>query len=189
MLHKIDCIIEIHDARVPFTGRNTKFQKQLAETRPHYLILNKMDLCDPSLNERVEKKITEMERIEKITFTNLKTNNQIRRVLPDVLRMVDKSERYQRTDKSEINILVTGIPNVGKSSFINQILNYYVKGKGAVAKKGAQPGVTRSVQEKIKLSSSPLVYIYDTPGILEPIFENPVIDPLKLAACGELIVV
>lgn len=184
MLRNIDCIIEIHDARVPFTGRNTRFQKQLTETRPHYLILNKVDLCDHSIKDQIIKKIKDEEKIDQILYTNLLTNNDIKRVLPTVLKMVRSSERYQRSNSPEINILVSGIPNVGKSSFLNQILNMYVKGKGSIAKKGAQPGVTRSVQEKVRLSSNPLIYIYDTPGILEPRFDDPIIDPLKLAACG-----
>lgn len=84
--------------------------------------------------------------------------------------------------------MVTGIPNVGKSTFINQITNFYRRGKGTVAKQGALPGVTRAIQEQIKISSNPLVYIYDTPGILEPRFGNNIEDRLKLAACGQFLI-
>lgn len=206
-LHRIDCIIEVHDARVPFTGRNTKFQKQLSEIRPHYLLLNKVDLCDQSSNEIVIDKIKNEENIQKVIYTNLKTSNQIHNILPDVMNMVRKSERYQRSNRAEINLMVTGIPNVGKSTFINRIINLYVKGRGTIAKQGSSPGVTRSVQERIKILTHPLVYIFDTPGIfklifwikihlnlfyvkstgiLEPRFENPIEDPLKLAACDLL---
>ena len=185
-LHRYDCIVEVHDARVPFTGRNTKFHRQLAELRPHILILNKVDLCDQSLNDAVVEKITKKERIEKVIYTNLRTSLQLDKdFLPHIMRMIRKSERFQRTDRNEINLMVTGIPNVGKSTFINQISNLYTPGKGVVARKGAMPGVTRTVQERIKVSTNPLIYILDTPGILEPKFEDPVEDPLRLAACGE----
>lgn len=184
-LHRYDCIVEIHDARVPFTGRNTKFHRQLTELRPHILVLNKVDLCDRSLNDAIAEKITKEEGIQKVIFTDLRTRLQLNEgFLPHILKMIRHSERYQRTDRNEINLMVTGIPNVGKSTFINQISNVYTPGKGVVARKGAMPGITRAVQERIKVSTNPLIYILDTPGILEPKFENPIEDPLKLAACG-----
>lgn len=98
--------------------------------------------------------------------------------------MVRQSDRYRRGDSEDINLLVLGIPNVGKSTFINKIRNHIIGQKQQVARVGDRPGVTRAVQEKIKISFDPLVYIYDTPGIMQPTFVDRVEDPLKLAACG-----
>jgi ribosome biogenesis GTPase A len=100
------------------------------------------------------------------------------------LKLVRGSDRYRRSDSEDINLLVLGIPNVGKSTFINKIRNQITGQKQQVAKVGDRPGVTRAVQEKIKISYDPLVYIYDTPGIMQPTFQDKIEDPLKLAACG-----
>lgn len=72
MLKNIDCIIEIHDARVPFTGRNTRFQTDVLSTRPHLLIQNKADLADTDCNQLVIDRIQQSERISEIMYTNLK---------------------------------------------------------------------------------------------------------------------
>lgn len=73
LLKNIDCVIEIHDARVPFTGRNTRFRTQVASVRPHLLVLNKVDLADQSLSLDVIERIKKSEGIDQVMFTNLKS--------------------------------------------------------------------------------------------------------------------
>ena len=81
ILKNIDCVIEIHDARVPFTGRNTRFRKGVTSVRPHLLVLNKMDLADPFYCEDIAKRIRLQEGIDKIIYTNLKnTSDSTRKV-------------------------------------------------------------------------------------------------------------
>jgi ribosome biogenesis GTPase A len=75
LLKNIDCVIEIHDARVPFTGRNARFRSQVSSARPHLLVLNKMDLTDPSLQTHVIDRIRQGEGIDQVMFTNLKSQS------------------------------------------------------------------------------------------------------------------
>lgn len=64
-----------------------------------------------------------------------------------------------------------GVPNVGKSTLINRLRNFHLKQSNAV-RVGAEPGITRSIQSKVKINQNPLVYIYDSPGVLEPTFKE-----------------
>lgn len=75
LLKNIDCVIEIHDARVPFTGRNTRFRSQVASARPHLLVLNKMDLTDPASRTSVINRIRKSEGIDQVVYTNLKSQS------------------------------------------------------------------------------------------------------------------
>lgn len=71
------------------------------------------------------------------------------------------------------SLLVMGIPNVGKSTVINRLRNVYLNKAGRAAVSGAHAGVTRAVMEKIKICESPRkIYLFDTPGILEPSFHQ-----------------
>ncbi|KAG8544066.1 hypothetical protein GDO81_023132 [Engystomops pustulosus] len=83
----------------------------------------------------------------------------------------------------EISIMVTGIPNVGKSSLINALRRTHLK-KGKASKVGGEPGITRSVLCRIQVSENPLIYLLDTPGVLSPRIES-VETGMKLALCGK----
>jgi len=80
--------------------------------------------------------------------------------------------------------MIIGIPNVGKSSVINRLRNYHLKQKSASAV-GAVPGITKSVLEKIKVSDNPCIYLFDSPGIMEPDITS-IEAGLKLALCRTL---
>lgn len=88
------------------------------------------------------------------------------------------------------NLLVMGIPNVGKSTVINRLRNVFLQKSGKATKIGSLAGVTRSVLEKIKICDNPKkIYLYDTPGILEPSFHrletNADIEAMmRCAVCG-----
>lgn len=77
------------------------------------------------------------------------------------------------SDDSSYNLLVMGIPNVGKSTVINRLRNIYLNKPGKATKIGPTAGVTRAVLEKIKICDHPRkLYLYDSPGILEPSFKT-----------------
>ncbi|CAE1281567.1 MTG1 [Acanthosepion pharaonis] len=160
-LKKVDCVIEIRDARIPISGNNPKFAG-LLRARPHLLILNKADLCDMSHKESVLEELHK-DGIQEVLWTNCK-------------------EQYKKTELSVYNVMVIGIPNIGKSSFINAVRRTHVQ-KGSATAVGAKAGITRSVIEKIKVSANPKIYVYDTPGVLAPEVKNISVG-MKLALCS-----
>lgn len=73
-LKQVDCIIEVHDARIPFSGRNTEFHYTLTSARPHILLLNKKDLIERDLYASIKKKLIDDPElgVENVIFTNAK---------------------------------------------------------------------------------------------------------------------
>ncbi|XP_073542197.1 mitochondrial ribosome-associated GTPase 1-like isoform X2 [Phyllobates terribilis] len=163
-LGKVDCIVEVHDARIPLSGRNPLFKEYLG-IKPHLLILNKMDLADLSHEKRI---VTHLEKHGdgKVIYTDCIGNGNINQTL-------------------DISIMVTGIPNVGKSSLVNALRRMHLR-KGKASKVGGEPGITRSVLFKIQVSENPLIYLLDTPGVLSPQVES-VETGMKLALCGTIL--
>lgn len=168
-LKMVDCVIEVHDARIPFSGRNTDFRSTVTGIRPHILVLNKNDLSDQSTYEKVADKIRREEGIENILFTNCKDQMcpGIKKLIPLTKRLIGNSNRYNRSEETEFNLMICGVPNVGKSSLTNVLRNRHLKTKAATSV-GKIAGITRSVLTRIKISERPLIYMFDTPGILTP---------------------
>lgn len=179
-----DCIIEVHDARVPFSGRNMEFKQNMGIVKPHILVLNKKDLSEANEIRHIEKKLQHDENINHVIFTNCKDQQcqGIRRLLRLANELIITSDRYNRTNEKDFCLMIAGVPNVGKSSLINVLRNRHLRSKSA-AKVGSIAGITRSVMEKIKISDDPLVYMIDTPGVLEPRINSDETG-MKLAAIG-----
>ena len=161
-LKMIDVVVEILDARIPFSGRNQNFD-DIIKNKPRLLVMNKADLADP---KRTEQWINWYKnngiRVIPISCT---TGQGINTVLSESRELVrDKIERdAERGRTRTLKLMMVGIPNVGKSSLINRLL-----GK-ASTKTGDRPGVTRGKQWlKIKGDAE----LLDTPGILPPKFED-----------------
>uniref|UniRef100_A0A9J7YE54 Mitochondrial GTPase 1 n=1 Tax=Cyprinus carpio carpio TaxID=630221 RepID=A0A9J7YE54_CYPCA len=165
-LRKVDCIIEIHDARIPFSGRNPSFQESL-DVRPHILILNKTDLADTSKKQSILKQL-DREGVRNVLFT-------------DCLRQRDENVKRDRS----YCLMVIGVPNVGKSSLINAVRRTYLK-KGKASKVGGEPGITKAVLTKIQVCERPIIHLLDTPGVLPPRIEN-IETGMKLALCGTIL--
>ena len=81
--------------------------------------------------------------------------------------------------------MIIGIPNVGKSTIINKLRNNYLKIGGKATTTGAIAGVTRSVLERIKINANPSIYLYDTPGVLEPKIDRQLETTMRCALCGQ----
>uniref|UniRef100_A0A6V7IVC0 Mitochondrial GTPase 1 n=1 Tax=Bracon brevicornis TaxID=1563983 RepID=A0A6V7IVC0_9HYME len=182
-LKSVDIVIEVHDARVPLSGRHEEFRSTVSGLKPHIFILNKKDLCDMSQAEKIEKKLKN-EGVSNVLWTNFKdqTCKGMQAILPTALQLIEKSNRYNRSHEDEYAAMIIGVPNVGKSSLINRLRNKHL-GKGNATAVGGVAGITRSVLTKIKISEKPLVYVLDTPGILAPYVKN-VESGLKLALVG-----
>lgn len=169
-LKMVDCVIEVHDSRIPISGRNTDFKQTVLGVRPHILVLNKKDISDPSTFKQTAEKIKKDEGIDHVVFTNCKDHmcEGTRSIIPIAKKLIEGSNRFNRSQQTEYNLMIIGVPNVGKSSLTNVLRNRHLKTKGASAV-GAIAGVTRSVLTRIKISEKPLqIFMYDTPGILTP---------------------
>lgn len=183
-LKLVDCIIEVHDARIPVSGRNADFKYTVSGLKPHILVFNKKDLIESSVQAAIKRHLASEN--SNVLFTNCKdhTDRSVRKILAMAENLIENSERYNRALATEYNLMVIGVPNVGKSSLINCLRNYHLK-KSSASAVGAVPGITRGVLNRIKMCQEPLVYLYDTPGILAPKISN-VEAGLKLAVCATL---
>lgn len=172
----IDLIIELVDARVPLSSRNPDID-DLGVNKARIVLLNKSDLAD----ERFNKAWTEY--FESQGFHVLKVNSksgsglkQINAVVQEACKEKIERDRRRGILNRPVRAMVVGIPNVGKSTFINSFA-----GK-ACAKTGNKPGVTKGNQW-IRLNKS--LELLDTPGILWPRFEDQKVG-VKLAMIGSI---
>ncbi|KAE8591740.1 hypothetical protein XENTR_v10018559 [Xenopus tropicalis] len=182
-LKNLDCIVEVHDARIPLSGRNPIFQDSLG-MKPHLLILNKMDLADLTQKKRILAQLKQ-QGVGNVIFTDCVKDQNIKHVVPVISELVGCSQRFHREENTETCIMVIGVPNVGKSSLINALRRMHLR-KGKASRVGAEPGITRSVLTKIQVSESPLIFLFDTPGVLSPRIES-VETGMKLALCGTIL--
>ncbi|XP_021930044.1 mitochondrial GTPase 1 isoform X2 [Zootermopsis nevadensis] len=182
-LKLVDCVIEVHDARIPLSGRNPNFRHTVSGVKPHILVLNKKDLSDLQMKSEVEA-VLRKDGFNHIFYSNCKDSKcpGMKQIIPAVVKLVSSSERYNRSEEKDFSVMVIGVPNVGKSSLINALRSKYL-GKGKAAPVGAVAGITRSVQNRIKVSDKPLVYLLDTPGILTPNISDTEMG-LRLALCA-----
>ncbi|NXU43035.1 MTG1 GTPase, partial [Drymodes brunneopygia] len=184
-LRRADCLVE--RSHIPLSGRNPELQEALG-IRPHVLVLNKMDLADPrrqpvsagagpGWGQRGEWVLPAWAQSDSPVPVPLQ-------VVPMVARLVADGPRYHRVESTEHNILVIGVPNVGKSSLINSLRRLHLK-KGKATAVGGEPGITKAVLSRIQVCEKPLMYLVDTPGVLPPRLGD-VETGMKLALCGAI---
>ncbi len=163
-LKLVDVVIELVDARLPLSSRNPEIDR-IVGNKPRVLILNKSDISDSVANEKWQRYF-EKQGICVITADSLSgkglknLDDAIEKVLADKFAREKEKGMIRRA----VKMLVVGIPNVGKSSFINRL-----SGRAA-AKVGDRPGVTTAKQW---IRTSGKYELLDTPGILWPKFEDP----------------
>ena len=162
-LKLVDVVIEVRDARIPSSSANPDIEK-LVEDKPRLILLNKSDLT--------EKKITN-EWIKSLSLTNVKvlevnclSGIGLNAIKPAMLELL-KEKHDRQKKKGLVNVtmraMVVGIPNCGKSTFINKMA------RKSIAKTGDRPGVTKNKQW-IKTSIG--IELLDTPGVLWPKFAD-----------------
>jgi len=182
-LGRVDCFLEVHDARIPFSGRNPQFYQKLTAIRPHVIVFNKMDLADMSMNEEIRHYLMLNEpHLADVIWTNSKIqfSQSIKAIMPQIHQAIDRHAFH--TLKTDRNIMVLGIPNTGKSSVINALRRVSVR-RGKAVPTGDTPGITRAVQERVKLDDVPPTYCFDTPGVMTP-SQHEIENGMRLAACG-----
>lgn len=162
-LKLVDIVIELLDARIPMSSRNPEVD-EIVGNKKRIIVLNKSDLADPAANR---KWIEYFNRDNtKVILANSINGTGLKEVLAaSKLLMKEKLDRLKSKGLlvKTIRALIIGIPNVGKSTFINKLA-----GK-SVAQTGDRPGVTKSKQW---IKVSPELELLDTPGILWPKFED-----------------
>ena len=172
----IDLVIELVDARVPLSSRNPDID-DLGAGKARMVLLNKSDLADERQNARwaawfEDKGI----HVVKVDARNKGTLKQVQSVIQEACKEKIERDRRRGILNRPIRTMVVGIPNVGKSTFINSFAGR------ACAKTGNKPGVTKGKQW-IRLNKN--VELLDTPGILWPKFEDQTVG-LKLALIGAI---
>ncbi|EOB02958.1 Mitochondrial GTPase 1, partial [Anas platyrhynchos] len=151
--------------------------------RPHVLVLNKMDLADPRQQPKVLEQLKQ-QGCPHVVFADCQRDSNVKKIVPLVARLISSSPRYDRAENAEYNIMVIGVPNVGKSSLINSLRRLHLR-KGKATAVGGEPGVTKAVLTRIQVCETPLMYLVDTPGVLPPKLGD-VETGMKLALCGAI---
>ena len=172
----IDLVIELVDARVPLSSRNPDID-DLGKNKARLILLNKSDLADDAQNEKwIEYFKAKGYHALKINSKNKSGIKEINNVVNEACKEKIERDRKRGIKNRPVRAMVVGIPNVGKSTFINAYA-----GRNC-AKTGNKPGVTKGKQW-IKLSKT--LELLDTPGILWPKFEDQQVG-LNLAFIGSI---
>lgn len=156
-LGRVDVVIELCDARLPHSSRNPDLN-ELVKGKERLLLLNKADLADPKKTQEWLMQFQKQGiRTAEYVSTGGKVNKAMSLIEKAAKQAVEKAAL--KGVKKTVRAMVVGVPNVGKSTFINQLHG------GAIAKVGDRPGVTRSNQW---VKVNPYLELMDTPGLLWP---------------------
>lgn len=174
--NKIDLVIELRDARIPYSSKNPVIEEILGN-KPRLILLNKSSLADNKVTndwiEYLRSESTLALAVDSISGYNLK---KIFSASKELLKEKIERNKSRGIMVTKIRAMVVGIPNVGKSTFINKVT------KRHAAITGDRPGVTKA-QKWVKINDD--FILLDTPGILWPKFEDQKVG-LNLAVCGSI---
>ncbi|AUN03847.1 ribosome biogenesis GTPase YlqF [Clostridium botulinum] len=175
-LKMVDAIIEIRDARIVSSSKNPDIE-DICGNKPRIILLNKKDLAEDKVTKKWINSLSQ-DNI-KVLAVNSVTGEGLNKIKPTLNELLkEKHERMKNKGLVKIvdRVMVVGIPNVGKSSFINKMA------KNSIAKVGDRPGVTKSKQWiKTKID----IELMDTPGVLWPKLDSEIVQ-LNLAFTGAI---
>ncbi|EHN16041.1 ribosome biogenesis GTPase YlqF [Clostridium sporogenes] len=175
-LKMVDAIIEIRDARIVSSSKNPEIE-DICGNKPRIILLNKKDLAEDKVTKKWINSLSQ-DNI-KVLAVNSVTGEGLNKIKPTLNELLkEKHERMKNKGLVKIvdRAMVVGIPNVGKSSFINKMA------KNSIAKVGDRPGVTKSKQWiKTKMD----IELMDTPGVLWPKLDSEIVQ-LNLAFTGAI---
>ena len=174
-LKLIDVVIELLDARIPLSSRNPEIKK-ITNNKKKIIILNKSDMAD---EEMTKKWVAALSKEAKVLVTDANTGKGIDKVskaIDEIMKDEVEKQKARGIKNKTIRVMILGIPNVGKSSFINRI------SKKSALVVGNRPGVTRQKQW-IRIGNNQ--ELLDTPGVLWPKFESNEV-ALNLAFTGSI---
>jgi ribosome biogenesis GTPase A len=153
----IDLIIEVLDARIPFSSQNPMLAS-IRGDKPCIKVLTKSDLADEQATQAWQNYLETEKGVKTIALTTLQPER-----MRDVLNLCHKVAPVKSASVKNIQAMIMGIPNVGKSTLINHLAGRQI------AKTGNEPAVTK-MQQRIKLDQG--IVLLDTPGVLWPKLEN-----------------
>ncbi|MCX7084477.1 MAG: ribosome biogenesis GTPase YlqF [Methylococcales bacterium] len=156
-LHQIDIVIEVLDARIPFSSQNPMLSK-LRGDKPCIKVLSKSDLADPDITQLWQAYLEREQGVKTLAIT-IEQPDRIRNLTDLCHKMLPEKSGTDRL----INTLIVGIPNVGKSTLINILAGRII------AKTGNEPAITK-MQQRIAIGNG--IVLMDTPGVLWPNVEN-----------------
>lgn len=157
IFNQVDVFIEVLDARIPFSSQNPLIEEIRAE-KPTIKILSKTDLADEAITEQWQAHMEKESSVKTLAFDLNKTDKR-----EQLVSLIKKMVPAKAESVKTIHALIIGIPNVGKSTLINNIMGR------TIAKTGNEPAVTK-MQQRIKLEEN--ITLIDTPGMLWPNIEN-----------------
>jgi mitochondrial GTPase 1 len=181
-----NCIIEIRDARLPWSSINDTLEKYVLRNKKRIIIYNKVDLANPNQTVFVERQIEKYQG-ERPMFVNAREINSLNGILNRLIQMARGYLLNPRKEQMDFltdgfKVIIVGIPNVGKSTIINA-LRYMGSRKPSAAGTSPLPGYTRSLSSWITLAENPKIYLMDSPGIMVPKVRSSMIG-LNLALSG-----
>lgn len=163
MIKLVDIVCEVADARIPISSRNPQLERVIGP-KPHLLIFNKHDLADPVENERWMAYYKDIgQAVIKYNALSDRNTPLLYRTAAGILSDLFERRGQKGSDDKRIKMIVVGIPNVGKSTFINNVAE---KRKTNV---GDRPGITRTHQW---IRTDQELLLLDTPGVLWPKFDS-----------------
>tara|TARA_R110001583_G_scaffold11613_21_gene52341 strand:+ start:289 stop:1230 length:942 start_codon:yes stop_codon:yes gene_type:complete len=157
VLPQVDIIIEVVDARIPYSSENPLIAA-IREKTPCIKVLNKADLADPEITEKWIEYLEQDQDIKAIAITTSKPEQ-----VHQITKLCEQMLPHRLGQDKQIRAMIMGIPNVGKSTIINILADRII------AKTGNEPAVTKN-QQRIRLPSG--IMLSDTPGFLWPKIEN-----------------
>ncbi len=166
----VDLVIEIIDARIPYSSQNPALA-QLRGDKPCIRVLSKSDLADPELTRQWQDYLEQEKGVKTLALTT-EEPDKLRQVTDLCLKLIPRDNIAEKP----VRALIMGIPNVGKSTLINHLAGRII------AKTGNEPAVTKA-QQRIRLKEG--VTLFDTPGVLWPKVHNDN-SSYRLAATGAI---
>ncbi|WBX36185.1 ribosome biogenesis GTPase YlqF [Mycoplasma capricolum subsp. capricolum] len=160
----VDVVVEVIDSRAPYSSKNATFKKLLKD-KPIVYIFSKADIADSKVTQQWVDYYIKNENSKVIVLYNRHTDvvNELINVINELTIKKREKDKAKGIKNTLINALVIGIPNVGKSTFINRVI------KGKNVKVGNKPGVTRWIQ---LIHLNPFINLLDTPGVLPSKLES-----------------